>query len=66
LLLSKVSSVSGDPGAARQSCQDGRAPQSTGCSGSGVVEDFSAYGLVNNHNNHKKNEMFVPHLCRNK
>jgi hypothetical protein len=28
--------------------------------------DFSAYGLVNNHKNHKNNEISVPHLHRNK
>jgi hypothetical protein len=28
--------------------------------------NFSAYGLVNNHKNHKNYEIFVPHLRRNK
>jgi hypothetical protein len=26
---------------------------------------FSAYGLVNNHKNHKNNEISIPHLHRN-
>ena len=30
------------------------------------MNDFSAYGLVNNHKNHKNNEISVPHLHRNK
>ena len=31
-----------------------------------TAKDFSAYGLVNNHENHKYNEISVPHLHRNK